>query len=602
MSWIKKNKRWLTLALALAVCGAGTYVFLEQRQNKASAQEELTAQVTKGTIRSSVTGTSQLQPKETQTIQAPSEGVIEKMNLTRNMDVKKDDVLVVLNNASLNSSMTKAQATLASLGAEVADYEEQMNSLVTKAPISGIVTLGNNVDVGVELNRKARIATISDNKKLTVTLPFLLEDSLQIKEGDQVELTIDGFMMTKLGQVAKVGTDPKPDLKGNRLVNVDISVENDATMDAGLKVTGEIAAGGSTLVSKSSGTLAYSQVVNVLAGVSGTIEQLNVKTGSYVEQGQVLSVTANSSIHNDYNTKKSNYDQQVLAVESLQEQLDALTIKAPFDGVFSTDFVNQRNNVLTTLVPGTKVTPATQFGGVASMNTMLLYIQVDELDLPNIKVGMKVDVKVDSLKNRTYKGEVTQVSTVGTTTNGVTYYDATVTISPTDGLKYGMTATGEILIQNKDNILMLPIEALQVRGGKYYVSLKNEDGSVDAQHEVKIGIRNKTHVEVAEGLTEGQTVVIPIKTKTQTMSQEDIQKLRQQFQQNGQGGAGGMPIDPSQIDPAMIQQFQQNRANRAGGAGGAEGSGAGGAVGPGGAGSGARGGAGAGSGAGGGQR
>lgn len=573
MKWMK-SKRWITLLLVLILCGGGTYLFLERQNSAGKKEDELTTQVIKGTIRSSVTGTSQLQPEETQTIQAPAEAVIKTMNLTRNMDVKKDEVLVELTSATLESNLTKALASLATMEAELADIEEQMNSLSTVAPISGVITLGTSIDVGVEVNRKARIATISDNNQLSVTMPFLLEDSLQIKEGDTVELTIDGFMITKVGTVSRIGADPKPDLKGNRLVDVEIVVENDATMDAGLKVAGEISTGAGTISSKQDGTLTYSQVVNVLGGISGTIEQLYVKTGDYVEKGQLISVTANSTIHNDYNTKKSNYDQQVLAVEELQEQLDSLVIKAPFDGVFSTDFVNQRVNVLTSLVPGTKVTSSTQFGGVASMDTMLLGIQVDELDLPSINAGMEVEVSVDSVPNQIYKGEVTQVSTVGTTTNGVTYYDVVVSVSETDGLKYGMTATGEILLENKQDILMIAIEALQSRGGRYYVTLKNDDGTVTEQHEIKIGIRNQTYVEVTEGLTEGQTVVVPIQTSTQTMSAEEIQSLREQFQQGGEGGQGpgGMEFDPS-----MMQQFQQSGGGR--GAGGGTGTGTGGGMG-----------------------
>lgn len=562
MNWLRRNKRWLLLALVLVVCGGGTWFYLGERKASGSSKEtELTAKVTKGNIRSSVTGTSQLQPKETKTIQAPAEAVIEKINLTRNMDVKKDDVLVVLASATLSNNMTKAQATLATLKADLDDITDQMNALQTVSPISGVITLASGLDAGVELNRKAKIGTVADNTKLVVTLPFLMEDTQQFKAGDSVELTIDSFMMTKTGKVTNIGKDPKPDLKGNRLIEVEVTVENDATMDAGLKVTGKIATSTGTVESRKEGTLAYSQIVNMLAGVSGTIELLNVKTGDYVQKGQLITVIANPDINNDYLTKKTNYDQQQLTIDSLQEQLDALIITAPFDGVFSTDFVNQRTNILTSLVPGTKVTSSTQFGGVASMETMTLAIQVDELDLPNIKVGMQVDVKVDSVKNKTYKGEITQVSTVGTTTNGVTYYDAVVTVSKPDGLKYGMTATGEILLQNKENILMIPLEALQTRGGKYYVKIKNDDGTYEDQHEIKIGIRNKTNVEITEGLTEGQTLVIPIQTKTQTMSADEIQRLRQQFQQGGQNGQGG------QMDPAMIQQFQE-RMQQGGGTGG----------------------------------
>ncbi len=566
MNWLKRNKRWLLVALVVVVCGGGTWLYLGQREASGSSKDtELTAKVTKGTIKSSVSGTSQLQPVETKTIQAPQEAVIEKINLTKNMDVKEGDVLVVLSSATLSNNMSKAQATLATLKAELDDITDQMNSLQTVSPINGVITLASGLDAGVELNRKAKIGTVSDNTKLVVTLPFLMEDAQQFHVGDSVELTIDSFMMTKTGKITGIGKDPKPDLKGNRLLDVEITVENDATMDAGLKVTGKVTTSTGTSESKKEGTLAYSQTVNILAGVSGTIEQLNVKSGDYVKASQLITVISNPDINNNYLSKKTSYDQQQLSIDTLQEQLDALTMKAPFDGVFSTDFVNQRFNVLTSLVPGTKVTSATQFGGVASMKTMTLGIQVDELDLPNIKTGMSVNVSVDSVKNKTFKGEVTQVSTVGTTTNGVTYYDVVVTVSNPDGLKYGMTATGEILIQNKENILMIPLEALQTRAGKHYVKIKNDDGTYEEQHEVKIGIRSKTNVEITEGVTEGQTIVIPIKTKTQNLSSSDVQKLREQFQQGGQNGP--MP-GGGQFDPAMIQQFQQGGGGGAGGQGG----------------------------------
>ncbi|CAK4814181.1 unnamed protein product [Aphanomyces euteiches] len=104
-----------------------------------------------------------------------------------------------------------------------------------------------------------------------------------------------------------------------------------------------------------------------------------------------------------------------------------------------------------------------------------------------------------------------------------------------------MTATAEILIQNKQDVLLLPIEALQSSQGKRYVSLKKADGTVELKHEVKIGIRSKTQVEITSGLKEGDKVVTPVlqaQGRAGNLSQADIQALREQFQ-NGAGGAGG---------------------------------------------------------------
>jgi HlyD family secretion protein len=152
---------------------------------------------------------------------------------------------------------------------------------------------------------------------------------------------------------------------------------------------------------------------------------------------------------------------------------------------------------------------------------------------------MKADVKVDSIAGRTFQGEVNQISTVGTTTNGVTFYTVVLAVPNTNQLlKYGMTATAEILIQDKKDVLLLPIEALQSQQGKRYVTLKNADGTNETKHEVKIGIRSKTQVEITDGLKDGDKVVTPVLQKQpQTLTQAEIDALRRQFQQNG--GAGG---------------------------------------------------------------
>jgi HlyD family secretion protein len=228
-------------------------------------------------------------------------------------------------------------------------------------------------------------------------------------------------------------------------------------------------------------------------------------------------------------------------VDDAQARVDALTVKAPFDGVFSTDFVNQKSNILSAYPVGSAIKAGTQLGGVADPTAMQLPVQVDELDLPNIKTGMKAEVKVDSLTGRIFTGEVSQVSTVGTTTNGVTFFTVVLSVSnPNQLLKYGMTGTADILIQDKKDVIYLPPEALQRSNGKRYVTLKKADGTNEEMHEIKIGITSKTQVEITEGLKEGDKVVTPVVRKQQNLTQQEINSLRQQFQQNGgQGGFGG---------------------------------------------------------------
>ncbi|MCD1257330.1 efflux RND transporter periplasmic adaptor subunit [Paenibacillus athensensis] len=538
MKWWRS--KWFIVIVAVAICGAGSWLYLAKGKKSAAAEQtEVVVEAKKGNIRSSVSGTSQFEPKETQIISAPADGTIKSIHLVKNQPVKAGDVLIELSSSTLENDLQDAQMAYEQLQRDMTDLLAQEGSLQATAPISGKITYGGNLDVGSTVNKSTKLATIANVSKLTVTLPFFLEDAVQLHKGDPVDLTMDGFMLTKTGTIQSIGNDPKSDGKGGKLLDVEVAIDNDGSMDAGMNALGTVTIGERSVDSEGKAQLAYSQTASVLANTSGSIVKLPYKSGDIVKAGAVIATFENDSIQSDVDSKQSAIDRQKLKVDAAQEKVNNLKIVAPFDGIFSTDFVNKKVDVLSSYHAGSKVDSGTQFGAVASLEDMQLPIQVDELDLPNIKTGMKAEIKVDSLPGRTIAGEVTQVSTVGTTTNGVTFYDVVIAAKNTNNqLKYGMTATAEVLIQDKEGVIYLPPEALQSQKGKRFVSLKKPDGTVEAQHEIEIGIRSKTQIEITKGLNEGDKVVIPQLKRQQNLSQDEVNRLRQQFQQNG-GGAGG---------------------------------------------------------------
>ncbi len=559
----KKVIIWLVVLVVSA--GAGYYFY--QNQNKpslATNAKENVINVVKGNLRSSVSGTSQFEPSKMQTVTIPSDGTIKKMNLTRNKAVKSGEVLFELSNPDFNIDIQRAELSLAQLEKDYEDLSKQQNNLTIIAPLGGKLTFANNIEEASQVSKTSKIATIADMSTLNVTLSFLLEDAVLFHVGDPVDIAVEDYMLSKTGTIKAIDKTPHADAKGNKILDVDLQISNDNTLDAGLMVGASTYVDGHISEAQNQAPLEYAKTVTVLANANGNIKALNFTNGDQVNQGDVLGVIVNDTLENDMSSKQAAIDQQHITISDLQEKLDSLIIKAPFDGVFSTDFVNQKSDVLSSYPVGAKVTSGTQLGSVASLDNMQLPVQVDELDLPSIKDKMKADVKIDSISGRTYEGEVNQISTVGTTTNGVTFYTVVLSVpNRNNSLKYGMTATAEILIQNKENVLVLPISALQSSQGKRYVSLKKADGTVELKHEVKIGIRSKTQVEIISGLKEGDQVVTPVlQTTARTMSQADIQALREQFQNGGgAAGAGG---------------FGGFGGGGAGGAGGAGGFGSGG--------------------------
>ena len=96
----------------------------------------------------------------------------------------------------------------------------------------------------------------------------------------------------------------------------------------------------------------------------------------------------------------------------------------------------------------------------------------------------------------------------------------------------GMNCTAEIIIQSKENVLTVPVEAVNTKRGEYYVSLV--DG---AEAKVEVGLYDDTNIEIVSGLTEGDEIYLPVTVKSSSSKNENVE--------NGFGGfdfgGGGMP-------------------------------------------------------------
>ncbi|GGA10275.1 hypothetical protein GCM10008018_64640 [Paenibacillus marchantiophytorum] len=552
-----RKKKWIIVVLAAILCGAGTYVYINQKAQPATAAtQQQVMKVSKGAITSTVSGTSQLDAKDKQNIVIPVDGIIKTMNLTQNQAVKKGDVLVELSVPSTETNLKEAQVSLQQLEKELAELQDEQSHMTISAPISGKLTLASNLDVGSQVNKTTKIGTVSDTTQFKVKLPFPLQSAVQLSKGDNVELTVDGYLLSKVGSVNTIGHDMKADANGNKMVDVEVLVANDGTLSAGLKVKGSVGSGDSKVESTEQVALDYVKTSPIFSDASGTVKSMKFKDGETVKQGELIATLFNDDLQKNIISKQAAIESQKIKVDDAQQKIDQLTIKAPFDGVFSADFANSKNNVLRNYPVGAQINANTTLGAVASLSTMQLAIAVDELDLTSVKVGQKVTVKIDAISGKSFDGEVTSVSNVGTTTNGVTTYDAVVAIPNTaqNDLKYAMTATAEIYIQNKKDILVLPIQVITTTKGKSTVSVKKADGTTE-EREIKIGIRSKTQAEIMSGLQEGDEVVMPTRKAATTTTQ-------QQMPGGFPGGEGGPPAG------------FQGGGNAGGGGGGQNGGGA----------------------------
>ncbi len=161
---------------------------------------------------------------------------------------------------------------------------------------------------------------------------------------------------------------------------------------------------------------------------------------------------------------------------------------------------------------GDRVNDGQVVAHLTNYSDLQVKVQVDELDIPKVKVGQTAAIKINAFPEATYTGKVTSIAKEGTVSNGVSTFDVTVHIDKPTNVKIGMTAEVSILVEKKDNALYVPIEAVHTMNDEKFVLVvqQSADGSSTAVRQtVKTGISNEDNIEITDGLSEGQIVQLP---------------------------------------------------------------------------------------------
>lgn len=144
---------------------------------------------------------------------------------------------------------------------------------------------------------------------------------------------------------------------------------------------------------------------------------------------------------------------------------------------------------------------------ISGDTSMLLSVSVDELDINSVTLGQKAEVTFDAIEDKTFEGAVTKVGNTASASGGVAKYTVEITIPRDEKMKSGMNASATIVIEEKENVVTIPVNALQERGEEVFVYTKqDEDGSLSGEQQVTTGLSDGENVEITEGLSEGDEV------------------------------------------------------------------------------------------------
>lgn len=145
---------------------------------------------------------------------------------------------------------------------------------------------------------------------------------------------------------------------------------------------------------------------------------------------------------------------------------------------------------------------------VTPQDKMKVSIVLDEQDILDVSVGQKAEITIDALPGRTYSGEVTEINIVGSNSGGNSKYSAEVEVSCDEDMLPGMNASILITYQTVEDVVTIPVEALDDKNGKSYVysSYSRKNKTLKRPIEVETGASDGISVEIKSGISDGDKI------------------------------------------------------------------------------------------------
>jgi RND family efflux transporter MFP subunit len=218
---------------------------------------------------------------------------------------------------------------------------------------------------------------------------------------------------------------------------------------------------------------------------------------------------------NEYLLAKSDYDLQIEKIKEAEISLQKAYLSyqsalpyvtAPSAGVITgISFIEgmRLNSEQTSSGSATSQTIASIKTGGAP----LISVNVSEIDVPEIQVGQKATVTVDSIPDKTFTGEVVTVDRVGELSSGVSNYPVIIQLdSNAKEILSNMGITAEIIVAKEDNVLTVPTTAVQEQNGNSFVRVL--EGGEPHYVAVKTGLSSLSEVQILDGVSEGDEVIV----------------------------------------------------------------------------------------------
>ena len=252
-------------------------------------------------------------------------------------------------------------------------------------------------------------------------------------------------------------------------------------------------------VISTTGTVQPQNRLEIKPPINGRIEQIFVQEGERVTAGQILALMSSSERAALLDAARAQ------ATETLTYWLEVYKptpLIAPITGEV----------IVRGVEPGQTVTSTDAV--IVLSDRLIVQAQVDETDIGKVKIGQTAIISLDAYPETKVKATVDHIAYESEIVSNVTIYEVDILPEKVPPIfRSGMSANIDIIEQSKEDILLIPIEALKMRDeGKGLVLIDQGKGKKPVPRRVQLGISNDKNVEVIAGLDPQDKIIVETQT------------------------------------------------------------------------------------------
>lgn len=527
------KKKGIILGVLVLVLAGGGYWAYKAFSTKPATTTTITGKVQRGDVRKMISATGTVSyPKVTNLTFEQTEKLV-ALNVAVGDNVKEGQILMQIDPSNLQQIVTQQQANLASAQAKLQQVQE--DSLPNA--LSSLAQALQSVN-----SKQVALNTAKNNADAAY-----LANQLNLAQQNVLQAS------NNLAQVMASGDNTK--IQG---------AQSSLTQAQQTLITAQNAQNGGAAMALTAAQSDYDVAQQNLKLAQDKADKL--------QQGKISA---------DILTAQNSVQQAQAQLQTAQTNLGKATMVAPFDGVITavSGQVGQVTDSSTGSGAGSK--PGVTIA--ANPDVLQVDTSIGQADINNIKLGQKAEISLDTQPNAKITGTVSSIAVQGTSTQNVTTFGVKIMVDQKDTiLKAGMNANVNIVLDEAKNVLTVPSEALKSRNGEYSVLVPSAAGDTNSGAEtasssgssaggkssrgqgqgsnqpsgannagatgnpagmpsnfksvpVEIGLNDGANVEIKSGLTEGQEIIVAVRSSSSSPTTSGQRSGSNPF--GGQGGA-----------------------------------------------------------------